>query len=319
MSRSEPQFDPLLTMLRQHLLEHDYGTRARFNYPHVARRFLRYLAQKKQPIDSVSAADVARYLDSLKLKRHRRPFPDHSRRMHRASIHMLLRLVQGRWPRVATPASAHQLAIQAMVAAFDTWMMELRGLSPNTRRHLRAAMFSLLEWLHEQNREMAKLTIDDLDVYVAKRYAGMRRNSKAGAASNLRTVLRYLREHGHLGRDLAPLVRGPMMNALESIPSMICPEDVQRALAALKEDRSAVGRRDYAIWTLLTTYGLRGAPSPKNAHVPARGSRSRRYAHGLNAMQHDRRSKTSWAGPGSSCATSSGKRRRSPLCIPSRS
>jgi site-specific recombinase XerD len=119
-------------------------------------------------------------------------------------------------------------------------------------------MCCLLEWLHEQNKEMAKLTIDDLDIYVAKRYADMRRNSKAGAASNLRTVLRYLHEHGHLDRDLAPLVRGPMMYALEGIPSTIDPEDVQRALAALKQDRSATGRRDYAIWMLLTTYGLRG-------------------------------------------------------------
>ena len=258
MSRSEPQFEPLLTMLRKHLLEQRYGFGARFNYPHVARPFLRYLAKRKQSIESVSGADVARYLDSLKLKRYRRPFPDHSRRMHRASIHMLLRLVQGQWPPVAAPASVHERATQAMVTSFDTWMTELRGLSQNTRRHLRAALFSLLEWLHEQNKGMVTLTIDDLDIYVAKRYATLRRNSKAEAASNLRTVLRYLHEHGHLGRDLAPLVRGPMMYALEGIPSMIRPEDVQRALAALKEDRSAVGRRDYAIWMLLTTYGLRG-------------------------------------------------------------
>ncbi|MDQ2950572.1 MAG: tyrosine-type recombinase/integrase [Acidobacteriota bacterium] len=258
MSRSEPEFEPLLTKLRQHLLEQRYGSGARFNYPHVARPFLRHLAKNGQVIETVSAADVARYLDSLKLKRYRRPFPDHSRRMHRASIHMLLRLVQGRWPPVAALASAHERATQTIVMSFDTWMTELRGLSPNTRRHLRAAMCSLLEWLHEQNKGMAKLTIDDLDIYVAKRYAGMRRNSKAGAASNLRTVLRYLHEHGHLGRDLAPLVKGPMMYALEGIPATINPEDVQRALAALKHDRSATGRRDYAIWILLTTYGLRG-------------------------------------------------------------
>jgi integrase/recombinase XerD len=258
MSRSEPEFEPLLTKLRQHLLEQRYGYGAPFNYPHVARPFLRHLAKNGQVIETVSAADVARYLDSLKLKRYRRPFPDHSRRMHRASIHMLLRLVQGEWPPVAAPASAHERATQAMVMSFDTWMTELKGLSPNTRRHLRAAMCSLLEWLHEQNKGMAKLTIDDLDIYVAKRYAGMRRNSKAGATSNLRIVLRYLHEHGHLGRDLAPLVRGPMMYALEGIPSTIDPEDVQRALAALKQDRSATGRRDYAIWMLLTTYGLRG-------------------------------------------------------------
>lgn len=218
MSRSEPEFEPLLKKLRNHLLDHGYGTGARFNYPHVARPFLRYLATRKQTIESVTAADVARYLDSLKLKRYRRPFPDHSRRMHRASIHMLLRLVQGQWPHPVPPTSAHQRATHAMVTAFETWMTELRGLSPETRRGRRATMYELLQWLHEQNKSLAALTIDELDVYMAKRYAALRRNSKAEAASNLRTVLRYLNEHGYLARDLAPLVRGPTMYALEGIP-----------------------------------------------------------------------------------------------------
>jgi hypothetical protein len=62
------------------------------HWTRVARRFLRHLAKRKLPIESVSAIDVVRYLDSLKLKHHRRPFPDHSRRMHRASIHRLLAL-----------------------------------------------------------------------------------------------------------------------------------------------------------------------------------------------------------------------------------
>jgi integrase/recombinase XerD len=258
MSHTEIRFKPLITRLQEHFREHQYSFGVTWNYPVAARRFLRDLERRALKIETVSSADVERYLDALRMKRRRGPLPDHSRRMHRASIHMLLRLVQGEWPPVVVPASAHERAMQAMITSFDTWMTELRGLSPNTRRHLRAAMCSLLEWLHEQNKEMAKLTIDDLDIYVAKRYEGMRRNSKAGAASNLRTVLRYLHEHGHLGRDLAPLVRGPMMYALEGIPSMIRPEDVGRALAALKQDRSAVGRRDYAIWMLLMTYGLRG-------------------------------------------------------------
>jgi integrase/recombinase XerD len=258
MSRSEPHFEPLLAKLRQHLLEYQYGSGARFNYPHVARPFLRHLKRSGQDIEKVSAADVNCYLDSLKRKRFGRPFPDHSRRMHRAAIHMLLRLVQGEWPPKAAPAGADERAMQAMVTSFDAWMTELRGLSPNTRRHRRAAMYRLLEWLQEQHRDVTTLTIDELDVYVATRYAALRRNSKAEAASTLRSVLRYLHERGWLARDLAPLVRGPTMYALEGIPAMIRPEDVQRALAALKQDRSAVGLRDYAIWMLLTTYGLRG-------------------------------------------------------------
>jgi integrase len=53
------------------------------------------------------------------------------------------------------------------------------------------------------------------------------------------------------------VLRGPPLYALEGIPSTIEPQDVQRALIALKKDRSALGRRDYAIWMLFVTYGLR--------------------------------------------------------------
>ena len=77
--------------------------------------------------------------------------------------------------------------------------------------------------------------------------------------STLRGVLRYLHGSGRMPVDLAPEISGPPIYALEGIPSTIAPEDVRRALAALKEDRSSTGLRDYAIWMLLTTYGLRGA------------------------------------------------------------
>jgi site-specific recombinase XerD len=119
-------------------------------------------------------------------------------------------------------------------------------------------MRQLLEWLCDRNKSVATVTIDDLDLYVAKRAVALRRNSTAEMVATLRSVLRYLHEHGPLARDLASLMRGPTIYALEGIPSTIRPEDVQRALAALKQDRSPTGRRDYAIWMLLTTYGLRG-------------------------------------------------------------
>jgi len=259
MSRfDEPQFEPLLDLLREHIRKEHYGVCARWSYPYAARCFLRELERRGRAVGSVSPADLERYLDSLRLKRRRGPFPDQLRRMHRAAIHMLLRLVQGRWPPEAAPATGEELAIQESVTAFDAWMKDLRGLSPSSRRHRRSEMRQLLEWLCDRNKSVATVTIDDLDLYVAKRAVAMRRNSTAEMVATLRGVLRYLHEHGPLARDLASLMRGPTIYALEGIPSTIRPEDVQRALAALKQDRSPTGRRDYAIWMLLTTYGLRG-------------------------------------------------------------
>jgi integrase len=54
-------------------------------------------------------------------------------------------------------------------------------------------------------------------------------------------------------------------------------EGVQRALKILKQDRTALGRRDYAIWMLLVTYGLRAGEikALKLSDIDWRGERLR--------------------------------------------
>jgi integrase/recombinase XerD len=257
MSRSEPSFEPWLAKLREHVQAHRYGIGVAQNYPFVIRRFLRNLKRRQQAIETVSPSDVEHYLDSLRLKRYRGPFPDHSRRMHRAAIRMLLRLVHGHWPPEMPPSTAHEHAVRTTVTAFDAWMKDLRGLSPSTRRNRRAETHRLLEWIGERGTTVAALTVADVDAYVKWRGTSLRRNSMAEMAATLRAVLRYLHDSGHMRINLASLIRGPTIYALEGIPSTIRPEDARRALGALKQDRSPLGRRDYAIWMLLTTYGLR--------------------------------------------------------------
>lgn len=258
MSHTEPRFRPLIARLHEHLRQERYGFGATWNYPVAVRRFLRALERRHLRLETVTSADVERHLNALRLRRRRGRFPNHSRCMHRAAIHMVLRIVQGRWPPPAPPATGDELARERSVTAFDAWMKDLRGLSPATRRHRRSEMHRLLAWLGDQNRNVATVRIDDLDRYVAKRAVAMRRNSTAQMVATLRSVLRYLHEHGPLARDLASLMKGPTIYALEGIPTTLRPEDVHCALAALQQDRSPTGRRDYAIWMLLTTYGLRG-------------------------------------------------------------
>jgi integrase/recombinase XerD len=259
MSRfDEPQFEPVLDRLRAHIRTEQYGICAKFSYPYAARCFLRYLERRGGALESLTPADLERYLKSLRRKGRRGPFPKQYRRMHRAAIKMLLRVVRGSWPPEVLP-KGHELAARKIISAFDEWMRDLRGLAMSSRRHRRAEMAKLLEWLRHLNKAVGSVTIDDLDLYVSERATTLRRNSTAEVVSTLRGILHYLHERGLLRRDFASLLKGPTIYALEGIPSTIAPEDVRRALAALKEDRSPTGVRDYAIWMLLTTYGLRGA------------------------------------------------------------
>lgn len=256
MSRSEPQCDLWLSRFREHLQEERYSPGVVHNYPVATRRFLRHLDGCEQAVESVSPADVERYLSALGAERGV-PFSNGTRRLHHAAITMLLRLVHGEWPPAVPPTTAHAIAASTTVAEFDAWMNDLRGLSPDTRRHRRAEASWLLEWLHGQGKTVGTVTVADLDAYIAWRGASMRRTSLSDMVASLRSVLRYLHERGHLPLDLAGAIKGPKIYALEGIPSTIRPEDIGRALEALERDRSPLGLRDYAIWTLATTYGLR--------------------------------------------------------------
>ena len=257
MSQSEPQCNFWLSRFREHLQAECYSQGVVRNYPFAVKRFLHDLEQRGQTLESVSPADVESYLSTLGAERRRGPFSDGTRRMHRAAIRMLLRLVHGEWSPVVVPTTEHSIAARLAVTEFDAWMKDVRGLSPSTRRHRRAEALRLIEWLHEQGKTIGSVAVADLDAYITWRGASMRRTSIALIVTSLRSVLRYLHASGHLPLDLAGAIKGPKVYALEGIPSTIRPEDIQRVLEALKQDRSPRGRRDYAIWILLATYGLR--------------------------------------------------------------
>ena len=256
MSEPESLIKFWIARLRDHLRDERYSRSVTFNYPNNARRFMRYLARRKQALECVSLADVDRYVSNLKRKRDRTALSPVWRRAHRAAIQMLLRLVHGTWPPEVAPVGPDEIAEQELLRNYDTWMVELRGLSASTRERARHEASLLVGWLRDRGQRLATLTIADLDAYTASRCT-MRRNSKATAISSLRGVLRYLHSSGLISADLADMVEGPPIYALEGIPSAVRRDDVDRALEAARRDHSLVGRRDYAILMLLSTYGMR--------------------------------------------------------------
>ncbi len=76
------------------------------------------------------------------------------------------------------------------------------------------------------------------------------------SACALRVFLRYLHREGILTTDLARSVPRGRVYRQASIPRAIRWEDVERLLASI-DQRSDLGKRDYAILVLLTSYGLR--------------------------------------------------------------
>ena len=119
--------------------------------------------------------------------------------MHRAAIHMLLRLVHGRWPPEVVPPTAHEIAEREIVTAFDTWMTEsawpVAEYAPAWSR--REPIGSSSGCVNRKKR-CRRVSVVDLDALRggARREAAPELHGADGL--HLRGVLRYLHGSGRL-------------------------------------------------------------------------------------------------------------------------
>lgn len=87
----------------------------------------------------------------------------------------------------------------------------------------------------------------------------MRRATRLGVCSGLRSFLRYLHAAKHSRRDVSALVTQPSHYRFEEIPRSFTQEQVDGVLACTRKDRSVTGLRDYAMLLLPATYGMRSS------------------------------------------------------------
>lgn len=227
----------------------------------ISRRFLAHLQRKGLTVHNVQPFHVTKYLRSAKRLRkstRRAELSEAQRHSYRSALHMLLGLVHGKWPPAAVPHTERERFHCTLIEGYDAWMLHLRGLSPETRSGRCASALRFLQWLGERGNEeyLGTLTVADIDAYVQWRVRSLRRASMKGVTVDLRSFLRHLHSTGRIP-DLACVVLGPKLYALEGIPSALRPEEIEKVLRSTRQDRSPMGLRDYAMLTLLSTYGLR--------------------------------------------------------------
>lgn len=101
--------------------------------------------------------------------------------------------------------------------------------------------------------ELSAKTIHD---YIIKTASPLHRASKKHLTSSMRSFLRFSHIKGYLKRDLREAV--PVIAAwkLESLPKSIPWEDTQKLLT-MPDKSTPKGRRDFAVLSLLISYGVR--------------------------------------------------------------
>jgi site-specific recombinase XerD len=172
---------------------------------------------------------------------------------------MLLRLVRDKWPPAVPPHTEREIFHRKVIEGYEAWLLDLRGLCRGTRARRCASAFQYLQWLGERGSEtnLGTMTVADIDAYVQARMRLMQtRSSKKVLLVHLRSFLNYLHGSGRT-QELSSAVLTPRLYVHEGIPSALRPEEIEHVLRSTRQDRSPMGLRDYAILTLLSTYGLR--------------------------------------------------------------
>ncbi len=147
---------------------------------------------------------------------------------------------------------------EQVVTAYCAYLARVRGLADSTATYHGS---TAAEWLTfiGFDRDCAVLQrVGPRQVEAFLRSVGTRisRASLQHTVGHLRSFLRFLASRGEVERELESSIDTPRLYQGERLPRSLSWETVQAFLTAI--DRStALGRRDYAIFLLIATYGLR--------------------------------------------------------------
>ena len=208
-------------------------------------------------VDAVDGAIVERFL-------RQRTLSGATRSVARTALGHVLRHMAVKYPRLAVspvrPSRAERRDA-AFVAGFDSYLRDLRGLTPKSREEILRAAWRTLAWYRrtKPHHPLGRFSAKDVLAYAshAAHQAACDR-TRSGAMSHLRNLLRYLAWCGICRTDLSRVVPRVPVWSMARIPDVLPWEDVRRLIRSI--DRSTpVGKRDHALIVLAATTGMRNA------------------------------------------------------------
>lgn len=264
MTHAAPRLYQVLERLRRHLREAGYSEHSIEHLCAASRQFLDYLRERGIVIDAVQPAQVVMYM-----RRRLREYCHSHGRMPRNrkawrtwctdGLVQLLRLVYGQWPPPRPARSLEEARAETLITEYRRWLQDCRGLATSTIDAAIEETRRFLIWhiRHCRSDVLRDLSLPQVHEYMRLRAAGMRRTTLKAVSQKLSGFLRFLHQRGYVPFDLSGRMIRPTLYEFESIPSILRPTEIEQILQVTRRDRSARGRRDYAILTLLATYGLR--------------------------------------------------------------
>jgi site-specific recombinase XerD len=171
-----------------------------------------------------------------------------------ALVHSLVRYLEEQ--KVLAPARL--TPVLELTASYCRQLERVRGLSATTVKHHAATVRELLAWLGEDHLHARLLSLNGraIESFVQVVAERLGRESLQHTISHLRSFLRFLAARALAPAGLDARIDTPRVYRGERLPRALSWETVRAFLQAI--DRSTpMGRRDYAMFLLVVTYGLR--------------------------------------------------------------
>ena len=154
----------------------------------------------------------------------------------------------------------HTAAIQppTLSEEYTRHLREVRGFAASTvSSHQRTAQ-CFLQHLKETGTATVRVRVSNIESYTAKVGKQLSRGSLQHEIAALRGFLRFLSLDGRAPTGLDRQIDTPRLYRLEQLPRAL-PWETVRALLQSVDRTSPMGIRDYAMFLLIVTYGLRAS------------------------------------------------------------
>ena len=157
-------------------------------------------------------------------------------------------------PPPSLPSNPADVHVNAFMAHLD----EVRGYAPSTIRRQGQIAAEFLTWLElsDNPQRLSALAITDLEGFIQHLSKRMGRAGLQKPIAIMRNFLRFLAAEGTVPVGLDGMIERPRVYRQEQLPRSLPWPTVEAFLSSI-DRKSNIGKRDYAMFVLMTTYGLR--------------------------------------------------------------
>jgi site-specific recombinase XerD len=155
-----------------------------------------------------------------------------------------------------------QIPFAPLMEDFAAFMGGERGLSTATIRNYQWQIRQFLDWFSSYSRPFAKVSVVDVDAFLAKKGQRWSRVSVATSVKALRAFFVHAEQQGWCVAGIAAAIESPRIFRHETLPAGPTWEDLRRLIPPADSHRPR-DIRDRAILMLLSVYGLRSGEVAK--------------------------------------------------------